>query len=522
MYRLIAEASRPGGVSAMDTSRTSMIKFSPSNSESGSDCFKKMYCSRLPLRITECMNTSVLDCAVTFTCDKNVCVYGIQKSNKRLPRYLLGSILYPNPKKGTQNTNADAISRVEIHTKETEDFCSQADDILRDTNNYNKTKTDLFQEPNDTHSANPPIDSFVETIPILIDDMDTISTKKHRIFERLPETHENETQISNNHVENDNDEDQTVHSNNEQNPVFEIPIMGTAVNNGLNQIIISSVLHSPWKPKIRILFGKKKRTFLQLSQNNFEKDTIGFKKIHERKKTENKFKNATVLVSINNRRKTLTRYFMGPRSKNLDNNPGLIPLKIGNAKIQESSHRLEHLQYSAFKFGNKPIENLVTPIRRLDKEKSEKVENKLTEILPHPSRTKRGLINGLGLIFEAISGNVDASDGERYEKLIDQLQKNQKELASNIRSENSLSIRLINEFDKTDQNIVRNEKLIESKINQITKIDIRWLQDEEIENAAVIYYSRRKIIVYYLHGMLISYLNDCIIRLWLMLQTSSS
>ncbi|KAG5878610.1 hypothetical protein JTB14_013036 [Gonioctena quinquepunctata] len=62
----------------MDTSRTSMIKFSSSNSESGSDFFKKMYCSRQLLRITECMNTSVLDCAVTFTCDKNVCVYGIQ------------------------------------------------------------------------------------------------------------------------------------------------------------------------------------------------------------------------------------------------------------------------------------------------------------------------------------------------------------------------------------------------------------------------------------------------------------
>lgn len=67
----------------MDTSRTSMIKFYslPAVStlnEGGNDTFKKLYCTRQLLRITECMNASVLDCAVTFTCDKNVCVYGIQ------------------------------------------------------------------------------------------------------------------------------------------------------------------------------------------------------------------------------------------------------------------------------------------------------------------------------------------------------------------------------------------------------------------------------------------------------------
>lgn len=66
------------GASAMDTSRTSMIKFSASSSDGGNENSKKLYCSRQLLRITECMNTSVLDCAVTFTCDKNVCVYGIQ------------------------------------------------------------------------------------------------------------------------------------------------------------------------------------------------------------------------------------------------------------------------------------------------------------------------------------------------------------------------------------------------------------------------------------------------------------
>lgn len=67
----------------MDTSRTSMITFynQPGGSSGGegtNESARKFRCTRKVLRLTECMNTSVLDCAVTFTCDKNVCVYGIQ------------------------------------------------------------------------------------------------------------------------------------------------------------------------------------------------------------------------------------------------------------------------------------------------------------------------------------------------------------------------------------------------------------------------------------------------------------
>lgn len=64
----------------MDTSRTSMIIFPSSNGESGSESLKRYYCSRQLLRITECMNTSVLDCALTFRCDKNISIYGIEVS----------------------------------------------------------------------------------------------------------------------------------------------------------------------------------------------------------------------------------------------------------------------------------------------------------------------------------------------------------------------------------------------------------------------------------------------------------
>lgn len=100
----------------------------------------------------------------------------------------------------------------------------------------------------------------------------------------------------------------------------------------------------------------------------------------------------------------------------------------------------------------------------------DKVEVKLKEIIPHPQRTKRGLINGLGSIFKSITGNLDASDGERYDKLIRQLQVNQNDLAGNIVQQNTISLEIINKFNETVQQIKHNEKLLQSKIEQIAII----------------------------------------------------
>lgn len=100
----------------------------------------------------------------------------------------------------------------------------------------------------------------------------------------------------------------------------------------------------------------------------------------------------------------------------------------------------------------------------------EKVEIKLKEILPHPQRTKRGLINGLGSIFKSISGNLDAADGERYDNLIRQIQNNQNKLAAGIAKQNSISTDIINKFNLTIQQISHNEKALQSEIERIAAI----------------------------------------------------
>lgn len=46
--------------------------------ETSGELSKKLFCSRDVIRTSECINNSVLDCSVTFSCDRNICVYGIQ------------------------------------------------------------------------------------------------------------------------------------------------------------------------------------------------------------------------------------------------------------------------------------------------------------------------------------------------------------------------------------------------------------------------------------------------------------
>ncbi|CAH1972087.1 unnamed protein product [Acanthoscelides obtectus] len=70
--------------------------------------------------------------------------------------------------------------------------------------------------------------------------------------------------------------DETVHSNTDQHPIQTIPIVDYAVNQGNNQIIISTVKHSPAPPKISILFESKQRINVQFSENDFDDDVFKF------------------------------------------------------------------------------------------------------------------------------------------------------------------------------------------------------------------------------------------------------
>lgn len=99
-----------------------------------------------------------------------------------------------------------------------------------------------------------------------------------------------------------------------------------------------------------------------------------------------------------------------------------------------------------------------------------RVENKIKEIVPQSQRIKRGLVNMLGSVFKAVTGNLDALDGERYDQIIKQIQSNQNQLAENAFKQNSISLQIISKFNKTVEQVGKHEKLLESKIKQISYI----------------------------------------------------
>nr|CAI5841906.1 unnamed protein product [Callosobruchus analis] len=105
-----------------------------------------------------------------------------------------------------------------------------------------------------------------------------------------------------------------------------------------------------------------------------------------------------------------------------------------------------------------------------------KVDGKLNDIFPStyetfPSffiRIKRGLVNGLGSIFKAITGNLDARDGERFESLISELQNNQNKISEAINSQSTLSVELIDNFNKTISQVTHNQLVLENKIKKLS------------------------------------------------------
>ncbi|CAH1962714.1 unnamed protein product [Acanthoscelides obtectus] len=178
--------------------------------------------------------------------------------------------------------------------------------------------------------------------------------------------------------------------------------------------------------------------------------------------------------------------------KNLENNLGLIPMKLGTAKITKNCHSILYfydvnLIITEVNDLKKKTENVATLSRKYIEHYKHsanylnvlyflerKVDGKLNDIFPStyetvPSfsvRIKRGLINGLGSIFKAITGNLDASDGEKFESLISDLQNDQNKLSEAINSQNTLSVELIDNFNKTIIGAARSDFRAVSRINR--------------------------------------------------------
>lgn len=186
--------------------------------------------------------------------------------------------------------------------------------------------------------------------------------------------------------------------------------------------------------------------------------------------------------------------------KDITHNPGLLPVNLGAAKLQQSSHTFIHYydvspldaEFQDLNDQHKELARVVsiensytTELANYDKViryLQEKINDKLNGIYyRHPKRTRRGLYNGLGTIAKGITGLLDDNDGQRIDQVLGLLQTNEHTLEKQIEMQYTINNNIIQEFNRTVKNLEHNEQLLHNRINELTDII-----EEEFEAADVL------------------------------------
>jgi hypothetical protein len=158
----------------------------------------------------------------------------------------------------------------------------------------------------------------------------------------------------------------------------------------------------------------------------------------------------------------------------LSNTAGIIPVKIENrmyindtltflhySNISYIQAEIHNLGKSIENFKNKsPIAAMLDPIAQLH----ENLLEKLSLLFPNPasSREKRGLFNGLGNAISWVTGNMNADDKEHYEKIINELEYNERKLFEKEQSSLAISNHLVDKFNADVTRINQNNELIKA------------------------------------------------------------
>lgn len=179
---------------------------------------------------------------------------------------------------------------------------------------------------------------------------------------------------------------------------------------------------------------------------------------------------------------------------NLDNNPGILPVRLGNVQniadywsfiqifdISEIIKEFIKLQQDFHKLENS-MKNETTYITEFYNSFSSiktykiRITNQLSQLNPkyNINREKRGLINGLGSIIKSLTGNLDEEDAERYDRAINHLINNQNKMKSIVKEQISILHESTQDFKQIATNLTHNQKVLENRIaiiqESITKL----------------------------------------------------
>lgn len=175
------------------------------------------------------------------------------------------------------------------------------------------------------------------------------------------------------------------------------------------------------------------------------------------------------------------------KTTEIKTNQGILPIKLGNAHLQTTHwtyiHKIDlkpfkkeydNLRHSfsalAVSFNKSKVgpqyatefNNNILLIENL----FGKLDGLLEQITPH-TRRRRGLINALGSIVKAITGNLDQDDAQKYDELISKLLNSQDTLKFAMENQVSVMNNAISGFQKNVEIIKDNQKKIQFHLSQI-------------------------------------------------------
>lgn len=156
-------------------------------------------------------------------------------------------------------------------------------------------------------------------------------------------------------------------------------------------------------------------------------------------------------------------------------------------EISDLRKQYDHLQ---FNFKNKPqLRHELVNHNKILLNLQTLIENKLQVIgyKPLQTRSRRALFADLGTIVKLTTGNLDSVDGDRYNKILEDLNNKDQTLQKQIELQYSLTREAIAKFDNVIKNIEHNESALHFKISQLSNITDTAISIKDVFAAKDVY-----------------------------------
>ncbi|XP_053602165.1 uncharacterized protein LOC128670489 [Plodia interpunctella] len=169
----------------------------------------------------------------------------------------------------------------------------------------------------------------------------------------------------------------------------------------------------------------------------------------------------------------------------LDNGPGILPFKLGPTKM--ITHYHSFLYYIDLDMISLTINSVKSQIDSFRSDLNNKTAslyephishlyNKIEMLLEQihsfqHTRSRRGLVDGLGSIIKSVSGNLDYTDAIKYDNAIKVLQNNEKQLETELNEHISLGKEWIAKHSIVLDSIVKNQNRLANSIDHILNSD---------------------------------------------------